>query len=104
MPLVLSRETAKFISTLQKPTQAKWVRNLNLLSQYGNKLGMPHVKRITNNLSELRIRGKQEVRAFFTCIYGTIFVMHAFIKKTNKIPSREIKTALKRIAEVLAND
>lgn len=94
---MLDKEVDAFIETLQKPARAKWLRTITLLAQYGNNLGMPHTRRLTSNLSELRIRGTEEVRAFFTCIGEKIFIIHAFMKKTQKIPSREIEIAQKRL-------
>ena len=100
MRVILDKEVDEFVETLQKPTRAKWLRNVTLLTQYGGNLGMPHARRLTSNLSELRIRGTQEVRAFFTCIGDTIFIVHAFIKKTQQIPNREIEVASKRIQQL----
>ena len=97
MQLILHREVDIFAGTLQKPTRSKWLRSLNLLKQYGTNLGMPHARRLTKNLSELRIRGNQEVRAFFICVENQIYILHAFTKKTQKIPNREIVTAEKRL-------
>ena len=58
---------------------------------------MPYSKRITANLYELRIRGQQEVRIFYTINNGTAFLLHGFIKKTNKTTKREIETALNKL-------
>lgn len=97
MKMVVLTEVDEFISSLEKPTRAKWIRHLELLEHYGGALGMPHARRITSVLSELRLRGKQEVRAFYTCDNNSIIVLHAFLKKTQKIPEREIETAKKRL-------
>ena len=97
MQLILDKEVDSFIETFQQPTRAKWLRTIMLLAQYGNELGMPHAKRLSGNLSELRIRGKQEIRAFYTCIGNTIYILHAFTKKTQKIPQKEIEIARKRM-------
>lgn len=97
MKLFFHKSVTRFITTLQKPTQAKWLRQVMLLEEYGNGLGMPHARFITFNLSELRVRGKQEVRAFFTVHKSTIIILHAFVKKTQKLPQREIDRAIKRL-------
>jgi len=68
MKLILFAEVDEFAENLEKPTRAKWTRHLILLSQNGLLLGMPHARKINDSLFELRIRGKQEVRAFL-CIY-----------------------------------
>lgn len=56
----------KFILSLEKITIAKVLRTIDLLEQFGFKLGPPHTKKIAHNLFELRIRGRQEVRIFYT--------------------------------------
>jgi len=97
MQLIIFKEVDVFAESFQKPTRAKWLRNITLLTQYGDNLGMPHARRLTSNLSELRIRGTQEIRAFYACIGDKVFIVHAFIKKTQKIPKREIEIAEKRL-------
>ncbi len=86
-----------FIKKLQKPTQPKVLRGIELIEQYGQYLAMPHVKKITNLLYELRIRGIQEVRILYFVQEETAILIHAFVKKTQKIPRREIETAEKRL-------
>lgn len=86
----------KFITGLEKPVIAKTLRTLDLLEKFGNKLGMPHSKKIDTNLFELRVRGKKEVRIIYCFYKNTIVLLHAFIKKTQKIPKREIILAKNR--------
>lgn len=53
-------------------------------------------------LFELRARGKEGVaRAFYCYVKGQrVIVLHAFVKKTQKTPLRELKIAKKRLKEV----
>lgn len=97
MKLILLKEVDEFIETLQKPTRSKWLRHLTLLEQYGETLGMPHVRHISGGVRELRLRGTQEVRAFFIFQDDQAIVVHAFVKKTQKTPQKELETAQKRI-------
>ena len=92
-----SDEVEKFIYNLQKPAKSKVSRYLELLEDYGFNLKMPYSKRIAVDLYELRVCGQQEVRIFYTIKNGTVFLLHGFIKKTNKIPVREIRTSLNRL-------
>lgn len=87
----------KFIKGLQKPTIAKVLRTIDLLEKFGQKLGPPHTKKISANLFELRISGKQEVRIFYSFYKSQIFLLHGFIKKSQKIPQKEIKIALQKL-------
>jgi phage-related protein len=67
---------------------------------YGNALGMPHSKRLAPNLYELRIRGKEEIRILYIFSKQTIFLIHAFKKKTQKTPQKEILIAQQRMKEL----
>jgi len=58
---------------------------------------MPHVKKVSRLLYELRVRGEQEVRIFFTIQDEKVFFIHGFIKKTQKTPRWEIEIAEKRL-------
>ena len=86
-----------YIYSFEKSTISKFTRLTDLLEQYGEKLGMPYSKRIQANLYELRIRGHQEIRVFYCFHQNKIVFVHTIIKKTQKTPPQDIKTALSRI-------
>lgn len=86
----------EFIKSLDSSTIAKVAHEIDLLEKHGPYLGMPHVKKISPDLYELRIRGKQEVRILYGFVKNNIYLLHAFKKQTQKTPRREIDTALKR--------
>ncbi len=54
------------------------------------------------NLFELRIKGKNIIIRLFYCYKKNkiIIILHGFIKKTQKTPVKELKTAIKRKKEV----
>jgi len=87
----------KFIKGLQKPTIAKVLRTTDLLEKFGPKLCLPHTKKISANLFELRIPGKQEIRIFYSFHKSQIFLLHGFVKKSQKIPQKEIKIASQKL-------
>jgi len=87
----------RFIKSLQKPTTAKVLRTIDLLEKFGEKLSSPHTKKISARLFELRIPGKQEVRIFYTFHKSKIFLLHSFVKKSQKIPKKEIKFAQQKL-------
>ena len=66
----------KFIKSLQKPTIAKGLRNIDLLEEFGEKLGPPHTKKVSARLFELRIPGKQEIRILYSFRKPQIFLLH----------------------------
>ena len=89
-----------FISNLEENTIAKLLRTIDLLEQFGYKLALPHSKKISNRLFELRIRGKIEVRIFYTFYAGGIVLLYGFIKKTQKSPKKYLLQAKKRISKL----
>ena len=44
---LLDVSLSKFIKSLQKPTIAKVLRTVDLLEEFGPKLGAPHTKKIS---------------------------------------------------------
>jgi phage-related protein len=94
---VFDSSLEKFIKSLQKPAIAKVLRTIDLLETFGLKLEPPHAKKISSRLFELRITGKQEVRIFYSFHKSQIFLLHGFIKKSQKTPGREIKNALLKL-------
>ncbi len=85
------------IRILQKEVMAKVAHNIDLLYEQGPILPMPYSKKIMPNLYELRIRGKQEIRIFYSFKNSNIFILHLFQKKTQKTPQKEINIAVDRL-------
>lgn len=94
----------EFIKSCQAQTIAKIMHNIDLLEKHGPLLGMPHAKRLSSVLYELRIRGKQETRITYTFTGNKIYLLHAFKKQTQKTPKREIDTSMKRLEEIKSVD
>lgn len=94
---IFDESLKKFIKTLEKPTIAKVLRTIDLLELFGPRLGMPHTKRIFGQLFELRVRGRQEIRIFYTFYKNKIVLLHGFVKKSLKIPQKEINNALVKL-------
>ena len=63
-----------------------------LMLEHGSDLGMPHT----------RAKGKEGIgRAFYCTLVGQrIVILHAFTKKTEQTPQRELETARARLKEV----
>lgn len=79
------------------PTSAKVFRMFELLDRFGHELGMPHSKNIGGGLYELRIRGIQEVRLFYAFHKGVALLLHGFIKKSQRIPGKEMKIVRQKL-------
>lgn len=84
------------IRGLQKSTIAKIVHHIDLLKEQGPILPMPYSKKINDNIYELRIRGREEIRIFYTFDKKQIYFLHLFQKKSQKTPPKEIKIAVDR--------
>ena len=93
---IYNESLEKFIYSLEKATVAKTLRTINFLEKFGRDLKTPHAKKISGGLFELRIRGKQEIRIFYTFFNSDIVLLHGFIKKSQTIPAKEIKVAKQR--------
>jgi phage-related protein len=90
-----------FIFKMQPSTQGKLTRLLDLLENFGPELSMPHTRQMGNSLYELRVRGKQEVRVFYIFAKGsTIYLLHAFQKKSQATPKKELDIARQRQIEI----
>jgi len=76
---------------------------IRLLEEYGlSLLSTSKVKKLAGytNLYELRIKAGIQIRLFFAFVSpDSILILHGFIKKTNKTPLNEIKTAINRVKE-----
>lgn len=82
---------------------AKATRILFNIKEYGLSSIIPHIKKLTGTpLWEIRILGQDSARILYvTRKAKQILVLNAFIKKTNKTPSKEIELALDRLKEVI---
>ena len=90
-----------FTEEQDQPTQTKIAHSIRLLIDYGPFLKPPDIKKLQDKLYELRIPGKRAVRIFYTMINGEYYLLHAFKKKSQKTPTKELKVAIDRIKEIL---
>lgn len=99
-----SEDVLNDIKSWPKGIQASYVRIANAVTENGPNLGMPYTRFIDTGLFEIRAKGKEGIgRALFCTMVGKkIVVLHAVIKKTQKLPQREIDLAKKRMKEVKA--
>jgi phage-related protein len=82
---------------------ADYARLIELLIEHGPSLRLPHSRAFGDGLFELRPRGRSGIgRAFYCFLVGKrVVVLHAFVKKSQETPDRELKLARKRMKEVL---
>lgn len=91
----------EFIDSLEQKAQAKVYDAINLLRNFGIRLGSPHVKKVTGTqMWELRILGADSIRVLYIAITGkTFLILHGFKKKKDKTPPKEIKIAEERLTD-----
>ena len=94
----------EFVLALPEQTRLEIVDAIALLES-GRKLEMPlsrNLSSIRPGLHELRFRDRAgQVRIIYYLKRGeAIYLVHAFRKKTQVIPSREIDLILKRLKEI----
>lgn len=72
------------------------IKNIN---EFGLISAIPHLKKLTGlPLWEIRILGKDSARILYAHSDGEkIVLLHAFKKKTNKTPKKEIDIAMRRL-------
>ena len=95
-----SDEFRKFVMMLDSDSKARVARDIDFLKENGSRLSMPYAKKISKELWELRTSGKQRVRIIYSIKGNQIYVLHWFIKKSQKTPSKELKTAARRLTEI----
>ena len=81
---------------------ADYARLVELLAAHGPCLRLPRSRALGEGLFELRPRGRSgSGRAFYCFLLRTrVVVLHAFIKKSQQTPDRELKLARKRRKEL----
>ena len=93
----LDKKVQNFIFQLDRNTSAKMSRIIDLLEEFGHTLRYPFSRKIGDKLFELCVRGKIEVRVFYTFHNCAAVLIHGFVKKTQKTPKREVLLAYKKI-------
>jgi phage-related protein len=70
-------------------------------AQYGWPLGMPLIRTLEPDLWEVRSHLAQGIaRVMFTVEGGVMVLLHGFVKKAQKTPLADLKTARQRLANL----
>lgn len=85
-----------------KSTKIKALIIIKNIIEFGLVTAIPHIKKLNRYpLWEIRILGKDSTRIIYAHkIKEEIILLHAFKKKTNKTPVKEINIALKRHSQL----
>ena len=76
---------------------SKIINSLELLDELGEQIRPPRSKKVANNVYELRVLGNLSVRIFYTFHKENIWVLHTFLKKSQKIPKKELEIVINRL-------
>ncbi len=90
-----TRPAEEFILAQDKKMQAKIFLSLELLERKGPELREPYSKPLGNGIFEVRAKQGSDISRvlYFFVVGRKIILTNGFVKKTMKIPSREIERA-----------
>ncbi len=82
--------------------QARMIKLLELMAKHGPHLGAPHTEAICDGLFEIRAKASEGIgRGLFCYLKGQrIYVLHGFVKKSQKAPRKDLNLARQRKKEV----
>ncbi len=92
----------KQILALPDSLAARYVFLSRRLLHIGPNLGEPHSKALGNRLFELRLKASEGIARVIYCIRPerNIVMLHCFIKKSQKIPTKELAIAINRMKDL----
>ncbi|MEI8068060.1 MAG: type II toxin-antitoxin system RelE/ParE family toxin [Candidatus Shapirobacteria bacterium] len=90
-----------FLDSLEHKQQAKILRLIFQIEEYGLISILPHTKKLSNTpFWEIRILGKDNLRIIYLIpTENEIVILHAFNKKSKKTPTKEIQIAINRYSD-----
>lgn len=90
-----------FIHSLDSKTQSKVFKTIDMLEAFGPFIKPPYMKKLLPRLYELRIKSQVAIRVFYSPIDRAYHLVHAFLKKTQKTPAKELKIAVDRVKDLI---
>lgn len=95
-------KVVKTFESFPTPARAKFYHLFTLLETHGNELREPHSKYLANGLLELRVKCDSGA---YRILYAFVeqkraYLLHAFVKKSQATPKRELNLALKKLKEL----
>ncbi len=88
-----------FLLSLDAKRKGKLLQIIQILSEFGPNLPFPYSSQVEGKIRELRTHyGKTLYRILYYCDSEGVFVLlHAFEKRTKKIPEKELRIARVRM-------
>jgi len=103
---ILNKTVQKELESLPKDLRAKFLYIAEMLEEFGpSNVREPFVKALKinkSNLWEIRSKGKSGIAraVYITVKKERIVILHAFVKKTQKTPKKDLELSIKRVMEV----
>jgi Phage-related protein len=70
-------------------------------AQYGRPIGMPLIRKLEPGLWEVRSRVALGIaRVLFTVDGDALVLLHGFVKKSHKMPTKDLELAMRRLADL----
>ncbi|MDD2402307.1 MAG: type II toxin-antitoxin system RelE/ParE family toxin [Clostridia bacterium] len=96
----------EFIKRLNSKEQAKILREIDLLQEFGLFLGPPHIKKLEGRYKKIwELRIKQSTNDFrifyFSFNQGKFVLLHGIRKTSNSTPQNALDISLKRMNNYL---
>ncbi|OGX29663.1 MAG: hypothetical protein A2879_05090 [Omnitrophica WOR_2 bacterium RIFCSPHIGHO2_01_FULL_49_10] len=87
----------EFVESLESKTQGKFSCLRRLLEELGKELKQPHSKHLGSNIFELRFQSEVgTIRVLYFFWEDKVVMTNAFVKKSVKVPLKEIELAKQR--------
>jgi phage-related protein len=90
-----ARPVKAFLDGLAAPAKAKVYAALDMLATEGNRLQLPRSRALGDGLFEIRISHPDGPFRIIYCFQlgRRVLLLHAFVKRTEQIPARDLKVA-----------
>jgi phage-related protein len=90
-----------FLDSITAKQQSKVIRVIMYIREYGLESVTTHTRKLTGTpLWEIRILGQDNIRVIYAILLNnSLLLLHGFVKKSQKTPTREIEKALLRLKE-----
>jgi phage-related protein len=90
----------EWLKSLEQPDRKEIGLDIKTL-QIGWPVGMPLARKVSDDLWELRSRLKAGIsRTFFTMHAKKLVLLHGFVKKSQKTPTKELAIARRRLRKL----
>lgn len=82
--------------------RGKYLHTVELIETHGAQLGKAFTKPLKAGLFEIRVKAKEGIGRAFFCyeLKHEIIILHAFRKKAQKTPRKELNIAMNRMRQV----